>query len=366
MRLSIVTFHRAFNCGARLQAWALRTVLERMGHEVAFAPVGSVGCRPTWIPLYRPGKGLRRILWGLVANLFALRSGRLIRHRFADFSSRYLPEWPADVRPDGAVFGSDQIWNPRLAKDEQGCFLGEELPPDVRAWAYAASAGDKPLTDADVRRLNRSVRRFEAVSVREQAVADVLDEPWRTQACVVADPVLLVEPDDCRKIAAGVVPAEDYVFCYVLKLTPDLLRTARALASRLNCKLVIAENGRVTRWGAAREVIFGVSPDRFVRLVDRARFVLTTSFHGTALSVALGRPFLSFGADREPAATRVRGLLGRLGLLSRLVGPSVPLEEIESRLQSPWPADLSRRLSEWRESSRDWLRRALEQKDPAK
>ena len=34
MRIGIITYHRAYNCGAMLQAWALKTVLERMGHEV--------------------------------------------------------------------------------------------------------------------------------------------------------------------------------------------------------------------------------------------------------------------------------------------------------------------------------------------
>ena len=31
MRIAIITFHRAYNCRTMLQAWALKTVLERMG-----------------------------------------------------------------------------------------------------------------------------------------------------------------------------------------------------------------------------------------------------------------------------------------------------------------------------------------------
>ena len=34
MRIAILTFHRAYNCGAMLQAWALKTVLERKGHAL--------------------------------------------------------------------------------------------------------------------------------------------------------------------------------------------------------------------------------------------------------------------------------------------------------------------------------------------
>ena len=49
MRIAILTFHRAYNCGAMLQAWALKTVLERMGHVVEFPICNHVGETRRWL-----------------------------------------------------------------------------------------------------------------------------------------------------------------------------------------------------------------------------------------------------------------------------------------------------------------------------
>ena len=57
MKIAILTFHRAYNCGAMLQAWALRTVLERMGHTIEFPILNHVGETKRWkIPLIDANK----------------------------------------------------------------------------------------------------------------------------------------------------------------------------------------------------------------------------------------------------------------------------------------------------------------------
>ena len=76
MKIAILTFHRAYNCGAMLQAWALRTVLERMGHVVEFPILNHVGERNRWLKLIdfrKRGMNLIRSFIGrFLLNIFSV------------------------------------------------------------------------------------------------------------------------------------------------------------------------------------------------------------------------------------------------------------------------------------------------------
>ena len=62
MRIAVLTFHWEDNCGAMLQAWALRTVLERMGHQVTFPVRRAMRRQRRWFPLAPSMAGV----WGAV------------------------------------------------------------------------------------------------------------------------------------------------------------------------------------------------------------------------------------------------------------------------------------------------------------
>ena len=211
MRIAILTFHRIHNCGTMVQAWALRTVLERMGHTVEFPDCSLVNAPPRFRPLFlKKGNPITTIL-GIV-NRFLLNLGSLgiedlARKRFFAFRKRFLPErrcMPQEFASlyDCVIVGSDQVWSPEQMREAAPLFLGEAIPQSVPMIAYAASAGNGLLGAADLTRLLRALPRFSAVSVREEHLRRQLVEAGYAAVRLVADPSLLLAVKDYEAIAA--------------------------------------------------------------------------------------------------------------------------------------------------------------------
>lgn len=364
MRLGILTFHRAFNCGAMLQAWALKTVLEQMGHEVMFPECNRVGVAPRWRSVTKPGRGLRGIVRAIVVNALSVGVEDLTRRCYRSFAREHLPMLKCSTADfskhfDAVVIGSDQVWSLKHILSEAPLFLGESISPDLPKVAYAASCGDRPADEAFRRRLGHAIEGFSAISVRERLTRDQFDAAVRSRIAEVADPTLLLRRKDYEGLEAGETPREPYMFVYALSVKPGLLTRARALARKAGLRLVIAAVYQYSRYHAAPEVVFGVSPDRMLALIRDAQCVLASSFHGTVFSILYGKPFLSIRNEVDDFESRPAALLNRLGASERLIGPTIGDEEAYERLMRPLPDFEAAGLEAYRATSREWLGFAL-------
>ena len=96
MRIAILTYHRAYNCGAMLQAWALKTVLERMGHTVEFPICNHVGEYSRWMNVIPRNVSLvkKAYVLGLSPMIYAGSFGVASKSisGFVKFREKYLPE----------------------------------------------------------------------------------------------------------------------------------------------------------------------------------------------------------------------------------------------------------------------------------
>lgn len=93
MKVAVLTFHRAFNCGALLQAWALRRILEEMGHEVVFPDANWVGVQPRFVRIVfkRPlMRFLRSVAFRSLNNLLACLGLDGSRRGYERFRRRFL------------------------------------------------------------------------------------------------------------------------------------------------------------------------------------------------------------------------------------------------------------------------------------
>lgn len=367
MRIGILTFHRAYNCGAMLQAWALKTVLERMGHQVEFPICNHVGEEKRWWPwVKKDARGLRKIrsfVGRTLINLMSIPAEDVSRHRYAAFRKKHLPERACGLDDfenyyDLVVVGSDQVWSERHSLDDAPMFFGENLPRNVRRIVYAASYGDKPLDQDKVRRVICALDNFSAVSVREKLAQDQLAPHSDKDIQETVDPTLLLKADDYGAIANGAVPKDPYLFMYTLSTADFFVNTAKELARKLGVKCVIAPCYQYSRYGAPRGLMYGISPDRLVQYARNAKYVLAGSFHGTVMGVLFNKPFLSLRGQIDEFESRPAALLRKLGCENRLVNPMVSIDEMYRRLISPL-SGCEEKLGAIRDGSMEWLKRAL-------
>lgn len=318
MRVGIVTFSAAANYGAALQCRCLAEVLSGLGLEVHV-----LNYRPDY--LTEPYKILKPYYFKRLSIFLSLpvrfwgawRRDRLFR-QFRQALS-LVPYGAGGA--DAVFFGSDQIWNPRICKGLDPVFFaaGSQFSA-TRNIAYAASDGAVPLTDLQSAQFRRYMQNFHRIGVREQSLQDRL-AAWKIPSVVTLDPVLLAGRPILDKLAAYRQVGESYVCTYEAIDNPAV----RELAATLGQRKVISVSREPYSAGSNR-----YGPGEFVSLIRDASAVVTTSFHGVAISLLYHKVFY-YVETGTPADDRIRSLLTAIGLEGRMIPPggALPAKPID-------------------------------------
>lgn len=321
MRIGILTFHCVNNCGAVLQAYALQEFLLQLGHDV-------------YIIDYRPSYLLKTTKLNLKKYHF-IRFGKDLvkfilntkgRFNFADFRKRYFRLYALNFDSsnhsfDAFVFGSDQIWNKQIIGSDK-IFWGNFLAADnIKLLSYAASCGGWNIADNDLSVLRRRLNAFTSISVREDFLAIALQRILNRNIDRVLDPTLLLDKSQFEKILVPPKVMKPYIFIY--EVTPEIrtIDIAQQIVQQTNKAMQIIRCGAVNRQNGNLKTINNVGPLDFLGYIKNAFCIVTTSFHGTALSIAFNRNFYTIRISKSQDE-RVRSLLSMLDLDNRLIDKS--------------------------------------------
>lgn len=334
MTVGILTFCNTNNYGAELQAYALRKTIEGMGYEAELidyrCPSVTANERPH---LSSPTQALKHPLTALYR--MGTYPGRVRRQReFERFRSAHQVYGPHITEPcelaqryEAVVVGSDQVWNPEITMDD-GMFLLEGLDGEMpRRVAYAASFGFESIPETWAERCRQALPAFAALGVREHEGAMIIENVTGRRAEVVLDPTLLPSRSDWEGIAAPRVIKGRYVFAYIVQERRSTVHAARAIAQYLGLELVVVDCGGMFYYRGCR-TISHVSPETFLSLVRHADLVVTSSFHGLALSLSLGteaRYVLS--ADTRNKNSRIRSLARTAHVEAWEIDPAADAED---------------------------------------
>ena len=210
MKIKTITCHDVYNVGAGLQAYALLTYLEQLGHDVqiidykpdylskhySFSIVGN--------PIYEKGK-LIKFLYLMVKfpkRLWCYFGKR--KRRFDLFKKEYLKVTPIcyssnehlkDETPEADIYiaGSDQIWNPLFKNGRDPAFFLDFVPENKIKASYAASFAVESLPIELEKEILDRLKRLDFVSVREKSGLDIVKGLGVDRGRVVLDPVFLLD-----------------------------------------------------------------------------------------------------------------------------------------------------------------------------
>ena len=343
MKICLITFHFVSNDGGVLQCYALQRFLEKQGHQVqvidyrpSYHTIRYDGIKNPFIytrwywrrfrnsgfltRIVRAGRSFVRCLY-----LNTRREERITAHIFDGFvrknihlTERYTTLKQLRERPpqaDAYVVGSDQLWNPDLLDYEfdPAYFLdfGEDTIPHV---SYAVSTG-KRLNDKELSRIGTFCGRLTAVSVREYSEPLMKAIGQSVHVCI--DPTLLLNADDYAGIESKVEEKEPYIFVYGFEDSETMHNAVKAVQERLNIRVINGCPHRIKLDGNVSN-LRECGPSEFLTLIKNAKFVVTNSFHGTALSIVYQKDFITI--THSTRGGRMTELLGKLGLSSRIWG----------------------------------------------
>ena len=346
MRAGIVTFHRADNFGAVLQAYALQKTLTGLGVDSEFLEFDGPdrNAEPSDAPARK----------GSPAFVERLReAGRARTALFDGFRSRHLRcsaplrgEQTGELNGLYDIFlaGSDQIWNLGLPESDVRYFLPFAAPE--KRVSYAASFGMDELPDHLKGWYAGRLAGFQAISVREERGRELVRELTGRDCAVCLDPVLLPDRGDWQALAA---PGGDtpYLFLYMVGYDGDLAARAKDEAEKRGLALRTATAGFIPQYGLA--AWSGVGVEQWLSLIASSECVFTNSFHGTAFALLFGRP-VATALLKDGLAQRN----GRLEELLRLGGA-----ERQGELATVSAEDFALRLQDRKRESLDYLRKSL-------
>ena len=137
---------------------------------------------------------------------------------------------------DTYVYGSDQIWNPRLTNGFDPVFFARWGSQDAhkRHISYAASMEATDITCEQRNELQNLLRNFNAISVRETILSKLLTGMTSTDIQIVLDPTLLIDPMIWSSLAKEPKYKQKYVLIYQVVSCPDIYRIASIIARERN------------------------------------------------------------------------------------------------------------------------------------
>lgn len=352
-RVGIVTILGGDNYGNKLQHYAIRQVLHRLGYECdavldttvrgfatsAYPHTTADKLRPSYI-----GEAIRSRLQykyyrkdsdeSIIHNIRRARIngahyGELKRQRkavFDAFTERYLPfgelSVSATVRPDeqklseysAFVCGSDQVWNPVYPNTSPIRFL--QFAPEHKRIALSPSFGVASIPEPRKQAYAAFLRSIPHLSVREQQGAEIIKDLTGRSVPVLVDPTLMLTASDWMELEKKPVGFADEPFLLTYFLGGKDRTYKRQIAS------IAASRGLriINLLDITEDESFLFGPQEFIYLMHHADFVCTDSFHGTVFSILFERDFWVFsraesGFNKD---NRTVTLLNKLDLCDHL------------------------------------------------
>lgn len=306
MKFNIVTFHRAYNYGAVLQAYALQEFIKKMGYSSGVYDYCS------------PGENKYKGIKGKILQSFLLLDKKNIlsrKEKYNEFVEEMM-NLNTEINSDIYIAGSDQVWNPCGIMDPI-YFLRFVSEDSIKA-SYAASLGDAVIPKEKKDLLKVYVNDFNFISVREEFSRNLLLELCiEKDISVNIDPTLLHDANFWENIAEKVnLMEEKYILVYLMHKPKNINLLLKWLKKETNYKIIIVDGqgivqGIMTHLIINDTALHAVGPKEFIWLIANAQMVVTSSFHGTAFSLLFHKEVYSIGNNPE---SRVGHLLNMCGL----------------------------------------------------
>ena len=374
MKIGILSLALYNNYGGILQAYALQTCLERMGHEVVvFNKVLS-------IRHVSPQTLLKRIIKKLLGRDIVIfrerktfREAPIVSKSLIDFRKKYIHEKYISQFSDICnyeleciVVGSDQVWRADYFKEQwkepmENAFLSFTKGWSIRRLSYAASFGTDSweYTDSETDKIRESVKLFNAISVREISGIPLLKKYLNVDSELVLDPTLLLSKNDYVNLFKISKESKSKGNLLVYLLDPTIKQNEIIKK--------IEESKGLTSFSVNRREISLTAPieqrilpsiETWLRGFYDAEMVITDSFHACVFSIIFGKPFVVFG-NLQRGMARIESLLNKFCLSLCLIDENVDINKISEIINHIEYSKIEEFLERERVSSRYFLKTAL-------
>jgi hypothetical protein len=335
MRIGILTLPLHNNYGGILQAYALKTSLERLGHEVWLVKYNPNGTIPRWkLPFAISKRFIYKHLLKKKVVIFKEKNQRIRNQKIQSFISRNINRQTNALNSnrhlrdlsnygfDAYVVGSDQVWREKYNRlFIKNYFLDFVNPNEAKKISYAASFGvdtweyDENTTED----LSLLAKQFTAISVREDSAVELCHKFLDVNVEFHLDPTMLLNSSDYVNLIKdeNIISSKSELLIYILDNTKEKESLIRKVADHLKYE-VFSIGHKINDAEILKNEDIHPSIEYWLKGFSDAKFVITDSFHGCVFSILFNKPFIVIGND-ERGMARFNSLLRLFNLENRLI-----------------------------------------------
>lgn len=325
-KVGVITFHRAINYGAVLQAYALQHTIDLLGGKAEIIDYRCTHLEDNYSLRKRLNstKSLHAYMAVLLkVGIPLLKKKRKFRHfvnQYLHLSKPYFSDTIKECENeyDLLITGSDQVWNYHHTGFDRTYFL-DFVKDKQKKSSYAASFGFEQLDESYKETYRCLLQDYKKISVRENSGVDIVKDVLNNYSNVFTtiDPVFLL---DAEQWMYKEVSEKEYILVYELMPSDTLMEIAIKFAKKYK-KSIIRISGSVhrSRNNLVKE-INSVHPEEFLGYIHDAEMIITNSFHGTAFSIIFNKELyvVPLEGDMATLNTRMINLLRLFDMNNRV------------------------------------------------
>lgn len=341
MKIAVLTLRLHSNYGGILQAYALMHTLKQLGHE-PYLVNNQYFKKRSYISFYfiYIRNAIQKYLLGRknieifqekrYRNEYEIvcKNTRMFVEKniypLTDFicTEKDWKELQKHYKFDAYIVGSDQVWRPAYFKHVEYFFLSFLKSDTVKRIAYAASFGTQEWTFSKKQTslCGRLLKKFDAVSVREESAINMCKQYFGVEAIQVLDPTMLLSKDDYKMLLPKEMKLRSDVdlLVYLLDVNDLKSQVVSRIEQQMKTKGVWINNPKSEN--KKLSYVDRVAPpvENWLLGFFSARYVVTDSFHACVFSILFHIPFWVVGNSARGLA-RFQSLLSLFGLENRLL-----------------------------------------------
>lgn len=352
MNVNIITKHSSYNFGAMLQAYSLQQAVSKIGVDCKMIDLRQP--KPQTMFSWTSPRNIFRNIAFMIHKKDVLEGHNKFEKFIADNYDKtdtYKDEWELKYnipKADVYISGSDQVWNPLNLQDY---YYLDFVPDNAIRASYAASLGISYIPDGAKTPIGEHLSRFDYISVREKNGKVLLSELTDKEINVNIDPVFLLSRDEWQVMSVKPEIKKPYILCYILYRPRWLNKWLKQLHRITGVDIVVVSTDP-SRNIFNNKKVTDAGPREFVGLIQNAEFVITSSFHGTALSIVNNKPF--YAIVNPDAPSRISNLLEVVGLSNRIIS-----ENDDFKLYSIDFSNANKAIKDEKEKSMSYLREVV-------
>lgn len=278
MKIGILTFHMAHNCGAMLQAYALSKYINF-----------NYNCDCEIIDYRLP------VIYDKYEKILNSKKVEPKRIKFEMFINDYLPTSKRIFNIKDAekyniyIVGSDQIWNSEITNGYKDEYFAKFFPANSIRASYAASSGQ---VIKNIKEFSNRIKNFNYISVRENWLKEELCNFTDKQIYLCLDPVLMFDRIEWSNQYDYLFPYKDkkYILVYSFNITEEDYINILSLAKKYQLDVIELTTHKRKKF---KEILYenNYGPFEWIDFVKNSEYIITDSYHCVLFSIIYNKPF---------------------------------------------------------------------------